>query len=107
MTSEPVIACSLSANDQARRFDIAADLRRRALVRSEPIPGGLRLVFSDQVGVRDELTDLVEAESACCSFLDFRFSSHHEQLVLEVTGPEEADPVIRSLFGSVSTTPGQ
>jgi hypothetical protein len=97
--SEPVIACSLNATDQSKRLEAAADLRDRALVGSEEIPGGLRMRFSARPGIRKELEQLIAAESGCCSFLRFELRSRERDLILEVTGPDQARPIIAELFG--------
>jgi hypothetical protein len=101
---EPIIACTLNASDQAKRLDRTAELSQRALLGAEKISGGLRLRFSTGPGIRDELEHLIEAESECCSFLDFHLRSHQGDLVLEVTGPEQAQPLIQDLFGSEAPT---
>jgi hypothetical protein len=96
---EPVIACSLSAADQAERLQAAADLRERALLEVESIPAGLRLRFVAEPGIREELDQLIEAESKCCSFLSFELDSRGRELILEIRGPDQARPLISELFG--------
>jgi hypothetical protein len=48
--------------------------------------------------VRERLGGLVAAESACCPFLTLHFHAAGGRLVLEVTGPEAAAPIIEELF---------
>ena len=40
----------------------------------------------------------VDAESACCSFLSMRLARIDDTLVLDVTGPHQAQPIIAELF---------
>lgn len=96
--SDPVIACSLTASDKAKRQAAAADLRQRALLEAEAIPAGLRLRFSAQPGIREELDHLIEAESECCSFLRFELDASDGELILDVSGPDQARPLIGRLF---------
>jgi hypothetical protein len=94
---EPLIACSLSGSDQAKRLQEISDLCRRALLDTQETAEGLRLRFAAWPGIHGELQQLIEAESQCCSFLRFELSSSGEELVLEVNGPDQARPLIRTL----------
>ena len=51
-------------------------------------------------GIRGRLEALVAAESECCPFLIFNLNlaAADPRLVLEVTGPEQAAPIIDELF---------
>ena len=49
-------------------------------------------------GIRGRLEALVAAESECCPFLIFNLYATDPRLVLEVTGPEQAAPIIEELF---------
>lgn len=97
--SEPVIACSLNADQQGERRELISDLGSRALIEARALPAGLQLRFSTQPGIEEELEQLIEAESECCSFLRFELHRHEGDLVLEVNGPDLARPLIRELFG--------
>lgn len=96
--SELAIACSLSGGDQAKRLEEIADLTRRALLETLETTDGLRLRFAAQPGVRSELEQLIEAESRCCSFLRFTLNPDDDDLVLDVSGPKEARPLIDEMF---------
>lgn len=93
------IACSLEGSEQAKRLQEIAGLCERALLGTEETRGGLKLCFADGPGVREELEELIEFESRCCSFLGFELRPAQEALLLEVTGPQEARPLIRAMFG--------
>ena len=92
------IACSLSAQDYRRRTDDIREIARRALRSTRPIDGGVQLTFADAGGARSRLEDLVAAEAVCCPFLTLDLRQSGEDLVLDVTGPEEAQPVIAEVF---------
>ena len=44
------------------------------------------------------LRELIAAESSCCSFLSFSLERVDGELVLDVTGPPDARPVIDLFF---------
>jgi len=96
---EPLpIACSLSATDLAQRARELADLREDALVHRTRIPGGARLVFADTPGTAARIRAAVAAEEECCPFLTLRLAHDADRLVLDVTGPDEAMPIIEGMF---------
>ena len=45
-----------------------------------------------------DIDRLIEAESRCCPFLRFELDTGGDELVLAVSGPEDARPVIEALF---------
>jgi hypothetical protein len=80
-----------------------ADIRRfarDALREQRPIDGGARLTFEETV--RDRLEAFVAAESECCPFLTMDLHATPGELVLEVTGPEAAAPIIAALLDAGS-----
>lgn len=91
------IACTLSPDEYRQRADEIDALARDALVSREPIHGGARLTFADD-GLRPRLEDLVARETECCPFLTMELSSADGSLILDVTGPPEARPVVDQLF---------
>jgi hypothetical protein len=42
--------------------------------------------------------ELADLESRCCAFLRFELARDGEGIVLDVTGPADARPVIESFF---------
>lgn len=92
------IACALSPSDlQTRRRDVAA-LASRVLRSRTPIDGGQRLTFAGDNDTTQQLELLVAAESECCPFLCLQLDRAGELLVLDVTGPDDAQFVIEELF---------
>jgi hypothetical protein len=92
------IACSLSASDHAERMEQLAGLRREALLGRSPIEGGERLVFVDAPGIEPRLRAAIDAEAACCSFLTLTLERDGHRLLLDVTGPDVARPIVAELF---------
>ena len=49
--------------------------------------------------------ELVAAESSCCAFLDFTLGREDDAIVLDISGPEDARPVIDLFFAPDETVP--
>jgi hypothetical protein len=92
------IACSLSAADYETRAAVIADLASRELRSREPLPAGARLVFAAGEQTERELRDVIAAEARCCPFLQFALHDEGDALRLDVTGPDDAQPIIAELF---------
>jgi hypothetical protein len=92
------IACTLSAADYAARVEDTAALTRRALRSREPIPDGARLSFDADPDIERQLRDIIAAEAQCCAFLRMQLQTADSALVLDITGPPEASPIIAELF---------
>lgn len=97
-TDDVPIACSLSASQYRRRVKDTGLVARAALRSRRPLPGGARLVFANDDGVAGRLEAFVAAESACCPFLTLRLDPGPDELVLDITGPDDARPIIAELF---------
>jgi hypothetical protein len=94
----PPIACTLTVAEYRQRVADIGQIARDALRERRHIDGGARLTFEDIGDVRERLEGLVAAESQCCPFLAIRLTAADGRLVLEVTGPEPAAPIIEELF---------
>ena len=97
MTTEPRIACSLSADELPRRLAEMAAIGRDSLLSMSP-EGVLR--FRGDAGTRARLEGIIAAESACCSFLGFDLCEDAGELVLTVTAPEGAEPLALDLVNA-------
>ena len=94
MTTQPEIACSLSAAELPRRLAEMAAIGRDSLLSVRP-DGALR--FRGDQATRERLEEIIAAESACCSFLGFDLREDAGALVLTVTAPEGAEPLALDL----------
>jgi hypothetical protein len=92
------IACTLAPSEYKNRTRDLSDLAQRALTARAPIDDGERLTFIDLPAVERELAAAVAAEATCCSFLTMTLARADEGLVLDVTGPADAQPIIAELF---------
>ena len=88
------IACTLPPGELRERTAALSGLAARALEARAPIPGGERLTVAGGPAVERDL----QAERACCAFLALDLRRDRDRLVLDVTGPVEAAPVIAELF---------
>ena len=95
--NEP-IACTLSADDYATRRDDIARIVRDALRSRETLAGGARLTFAASDDTERDLRAVIAAEGKCCSFLRLELGREAEVLRLDVTGPDDAQPIIAELF---------
>lgn len=92
------IACALSAREFADRKAQTAQIARYALRARQSTEHGCLLSFAADADTEAQLRDIVAAESRCCSFLQMDLRRSGETLELEVTGPDEARPIIEELF---------
>jgi hypothetical protein len=92
------IACTLIAADYADRTQDTTELARRSLRSRQPIPDGIRLTFEASADTERELRELVAAEARCCAFLRMDLRPGEDALILDITGPAEAEPIIAELF---------
>jgi len=88
------IACSLGADALAGRLDEMDRLRADALRSRTATPGALVLRFAAPGDVAARVDRLVAAERECCPFLRFAVRRTGTEVVLEVTGPPEAGPIL-------------
>jgi hypothetical protein len=90
------IACSLSSADYAERRAHIDEIARAALLAREPTESGARMTFT--AGAEDALRELIAAEAECCPFLRMELRGDGDTLTLDVTGPDDAQPIIAEMF---------
>jgi len=95
---DPPIACSLTAADYRRRVAETGAVARKALRERQPIDSGERFVFEETGDIRGRLEAFVAAESTCCPFLTITLETDGGRLLLDITGPDLATPIIEELF---------
>jgi hypothetical protein len=102
MTTDPPLACSLSAGESKKRVAEIAAIGADSLL-SVSREGVLR--FRADEKTRRRLEDVIAAESACCPFLDFDLREDASELTLTIDAPDGAQPLardIRNAFASAS-----
>lgn len=92
------IACTLTPEQyRGRTADLAAlaDRALRSRVRTE---AGERLTFDATDEIQRDLEAAVAAEASCCAFLTMELRREDDRLVLDISGPQDARPIIAGLF---------
>ena len=92
------IACTLTPGQYANRTGELAALAARALRSRERTAAGERLVFAGTTQNEHALRAAIAAEASCCAFLRMDLQRVGDNLVLDVAGPEDAQPIIAELF---------
>ena len=95
--SAPSIACTLGAQSMKSRLDEWRALLAHVELRA-PIDGGVRATFGGSTPL-DELIRLTAAEQECCQFFEFAITVDARGVALEVRAPDDALPIVHSLFG--------
>ncbi len=92
------IACTLTPDGMTARLALIEALAADGLLDRTRTDAGLRLRLRDIAEIERRTRELVAAESECCAFLDFGLSRDDGDLVLDISGPDDARPVIELFF---------
>jgi hypothetical protein len=94
------IACTLSPDGMTARLALIDALAVDGLLDRALTAQGMRVRLRDTPDIERRTRELVAAESACCAFLDFTLGREDGDLVLDITGPQNARPVIEMFFAA-------
>jgi hypothetical protein len=97
MTDLP-IACTLSSHGMTERLALIDALAADALLGRTPTEAGLRVRLRDTPEIEERTREVVAAESRCCAFLEFELGRDDGDLVLDISGPENARAAIEMFF---------
>jgi hypothetical protein len=97
MPAELPIACSLKATELPARLTEITTLGADALIDAHRAPGHAELRFAAGDGIRDRVEAIVHAEAKCCAFLNMEVRDEPDLVVLRITAPHDADPVLAEL----------
>lgn len=103
----PEIACTLSAEELARRRkELLPGLIGQAIEVVE-LPDGFRFRFENRPGLSDMIVHTIDQERSCCRFLRFAVTFEPEMgpIVVDVTGPEGTKDLLPSLMRQSENTP--
>jgi DNA-binding transcriptional MerR regulator len=95
------VACTLTGGEQVQRRAEWADLLTAATTHEET-PAGVQVGFPLDPERAAHLGRLVSAEQSCCAFLEFTVAFTPTTLVMTITTPPDARPVLIDLFGAPS-----
>jgi hypothetical protein len=96
--TDPPIACTLSPDRMTARLALIDALAADGMLDRTATDAGLRVRLRDSPEIEQRTRELVAAESRCCAFLDFDLGREGDTLVLDISGPEDARPVIDMFF---------
>jgi DNA-binding transcriptional MerR regulator len=98
---DDLIACTLEGGPAAIEARVQEWQAVLGHVRSREAgpDGALRLTFANAIPLA-ELARLVTAERQCCRFFAFSITVDERGIGLEVRAPQDAGPLVASLFGS-------
>jgi hypothetical protein len=96
--SDLPIACTLTPDGMTARLALIDALATDGLLSRTPTDRGLRVRLRDTPEIETRTRELIAAESKCCAFLDFDLARDDGELVLDVSGPEDARAVIEMFF---------
>lgn len=102
MTEEPLIACSLGADDLERRLAEIATIGEESLIGHTAEDGRHVLRFHSDTPTRRRLEEIVAAEAECCSFLDLSLEERRGELALSIAAPEEGRVIADELAAAFS-----
>jgi hypothetical protein len=80
------------------RLGLIDALAADGLLSRTPTDAGLRVRLRGTPEIEARIRELVAAESKCCAFLDFTLGRYAGDLVLDISGPEDARAVIEMIF---------
>ena len=92
--SDLPIACTLTSDGMTARLALIDALAADGLIDRTRTDAGLRVRLRDTPQIEQRTRELIEAESRCCAFLDFTLVRDGGELVLDITGPQDARSVI-------------
>jgi MerR family transcriptional regulator, copper efflux regulator len=101
-TPAPALACSLSAAEAAERAARWRALLDTRLLSRTTTTSGQRLAFPTDAAAADELDALIAAERDCCPFLGVTVERFDGALILDVSVPPDAAPIVDTMFGAAS-----
>jgi hypothetical protein len=103
MSTEPVIACSLSGEELPQRLAEVRAIGRDALM-SVSAEGVLR--FRADERTRGRLEAIIAAESGCCPFLSFDLREQAGALLLTIAAPDGSEPLAFDLVNAFAVEAG-
>ncbi len=98
------IACTLNDAEMQERRQTVLDAFRNAALDVTSLPLGYAYHFAPSSALPAQIVSLVDLERQCCPFLTFKIivAADNQEICLEVTGPQEAKPVIADFFGTLA-----
>jgi mercuric ion transport protein len=96
------VACVLDGHAYRTRLARIHALMDQALIARERFELAVRMRFRRDAGVEADLEELVALERTCCPFLVFAIEKLSGEMVLTISGPENASALLDEAFGGAS-----
>jgi hypothetical protein len=95
------VLCTLSETELRERRATVLDSMKAETIEAVAVPQGYAYKFSATPEILSKLAHVISLEHQCCRFLTFKMilEAASDKVVLEITGPAEAVPVIADFFG--------
>jgi hypothetical protein len=101
---EVPVACTLSADELPARRQQIRSLGKDGLLSVEHDARRAIFRFRSGAQMRRRIDEIVEAESRCCAFLDFRVEEVGDVTALTISAPGGGEPEL-SEFAALFTAP--
>jgi hypothetical protein len=102
MSTDIPIACTLPPDGFTARMGLIDALAADGLIDRTDTERGVRVRLRDTPEIEQRVRELAAADSRCCAFLDFTLGRNDDVIVLDISGPEGARPVIELFFSPTS-----
>jgi mercuric ion transport protein len=99
-----VVACVLDGQAYRTRLARIQALMDHALIARERLALSIRMRFRRDTGVEADLEELVALERKCCPFLAFALEKLPGEMLLTISGPESAAPLLDDAFGGAAAS---
>jgi hypothetical protein len=90
------LACDFTIANEMARSGLRADLERAMISGPREVSGGIEVRFRPEAW--PAVDRYLQLESQCCSFLTLTAERASDAITLRITGREEAQELIRSIF---------
>ncbi len=90
------LGCSLEGQELSDRVGEWARLMARATSRRVE-KGRIVSTYPREKNLLDQLNALIAAEAECCSFMNFRVEEQPDQVVVELSVPDEMSEALNSI----------
>lgn len=97
---EGPIACTLTAEERPGRVAELRAIGQRALLTADVAAGQAVLRFAPSAETRERLEAIVAGEARCCAFLSMTLTDSDDAVVLTITAPDGAEPVLAELVAA-------
>ncbi len=104
MAQEEIIACTLNGPELVERIrewgEVASHARSRNVQK-----GRIVSTYPNDAQLLQRLRQLIADEAECCTFMKFNVHQHPDEIVVELTVPEDMGEALAVMLGMVTRGP--